>query len=204
MIEYLTPEYEELPSGFKPVSAHSMCVQLLLRPLNTGEKHFREDQSAFETLLGCFKSKDGKTQAVTIILIRTGLANYRRLVQDTNLIATKRKNKQDLQVADFDELKFSKSTPWSLKDVFIKNPRPSLPSTPSYFLINSSHIQISLNCTTAIQAGLEVGGFWGVENVDVNTENLSGETIYTAVVLYMTQVLYFTKRLLLLRSQSVM
>lgn len=181
MIEYMRPEYQELQSEFKPVSAHSMCVQLLLRPLSGDQKHFQEDQSAFETLLGCFNSKDGKRQAVTIILIRTGPAKYRRLVKDPRLIPTRRPMNQDLQVANFDE-NFHTSTAWSIKDVFINNPRPSLPLTPTVFVINGSYIQMSLNCTTAIQSGLEVGGFWGVEKIDINVEHLSGEKIYTAVV----------------------
>jgi hypothetical protein len=183
MIEYMRPEYQELQSEFKPVSAHSMCVQLLLRPLSRDEKRF-------ETLLGCFNSKESKRQAVTIILIRTGPAKYRRLVRGRSLKPGKfrRRTTQDLQVADFDE-NFHTSTAWSIRDVFINNPRPSLnnprpslPFRPTGFVINGSYLETSLNCTTALQAGLEVGGFWGVEEVDIKVEHLSGEKIYTAVV----------------------
>ena len=95
----------------------------------------------------------------------------------------------DLQVADFDE-DFHTSTAWSTRDVFINNPRPSLPSSlssglpfrPTGFVIDGPYFQMSLNCTTALQAGLEVGGFWGVEEVDIKVEHLFGDKIYTAVV----------------------
>lgn len=93
----------------------------------------------------------------------------------------RRRKIQDLQVADFDE-NFHTSTAWSIRDVFINNPRPSLPLRPTRFVINGSYLQTSLNCTTALQAGLEVGGFWGVEEVDIKVEHLSGEKIYTAVI----------------------
>jgi hypothetical protein len=187
-IEYMRPEYPELQSEFKPVSAHSMCVQLLLRPLSRDEKFFQEDQPRFETLLGCFNSKESKRQAVTIILIRNGPAKYRRLVWQglyPVFNPRKRPRKQDLQVAEFDE-DFNTSTAWPTRDVFINNPRPSLPSSlpfsPTGFVIHGPYLQMSLNCTTALQAGLEVGGFWGAEKVDVKVEHLSGEKIYTAIV----------------------
>ena len=94
----------------------------------------------------------------------------------------------DLQVADFDE-DFHTSTAWSTRDVFINNPRPSLPSSlssglpfrPTGFVIDGPYFQMSLNCTTALQAGLEVGGFWGAEKVDIKVEHLSGEKVYTAI-----------------------
>jgi hypothetical protein len=181
VIGYMRPEYQELQSEFKPVSVHSMCVQLLLRPLSRDEKYFREGQLGFETLLGCFNSEGSKRQAVSIILIRTGPAKYRRLVHDKRLIPGKRQKNQDLQVADFDE-NFHTSTAWSTRDVFINNPRPSLPPTPSRFAIHGPYLQMSLNCTTALQAGLVVGGFWGVEKVDIEVKYISGEKIYTAVV----------------------
>jgi hypothetical protein len=94
----------------------------------------------------------------------------------------------DLQVADFDE-DFHTSTAWSTRDVFINNPRPSLPSSlssglpfrPTRFVIDGPYFQMSLNCTTALQAGLEVRGFWGAEKVDIKVEHLSGEKVYTAI-----------------------
>jgi hypothetical protein len=182
-IECLKPEYHELRSEFKPVSAHSMCIQLLLRPLSQDEKLFKEDQPRFETLLGCFDSKEGKRRAVTIILMHTGPAKYRRLVHD-KIVKPRRGirrllESQDLRVADFDENSHT-STAWSIRDIFINNPRLSLPFTPTEFWINSSYLRMSLNCTSALRAGLEVGGFWGVE--DVKVEHLSGEKIYTATV----------------------
>ena len=155
---------------FKPTSPHSMCVQLIMRHLPPNHKYFHEHESRFEALLGYLNSKEGKRHAFTIILVRTGLGQYRRLVQ--------RRPIQDLQVIDLDDFLASAAS-LSVTDVLIFNPRPILPPK-SY--ASRQYVPIALNCATAIKTGVEIGGCWGEEPDDVKAEEISGEKNYIAVL----------------------
>jgi len=177
MIGCLKPEYQEHQSESKPVTAHSMCVQLLLRPLGREEDFFQENEARFETLLGSFDSKENKKQAVSMILIQTGPAKYRRLVGRHSHPRGYGVKIQDLQVTNFYETSY-RSANWSIRDVFITNPRPSLPLTPTKFIISGRELRMSLNCITALRGGLEVGGFWGAGAIKF--DDVSTGKAYTA------------------------
>ena len=115
-----------------------------------------------------------------IVLARTGLGRYRRLVPDINYDSDDMA--RDLQVIDFDknfDETFSPLTGWSVNDVLISNPRPTLPSKSCE---GRYYVPIALNCAAALKAGAEVGGFWGEDGEDVMIEHKPGERIYTALL----------------------
>jgi hypothetical protein len=157
---------------FKPMSPHSMCVQLLTRPLHQNDKHFCEKELRFETFLGCINLEETiqtKRKALTIILVRTERGQYQRVVD----------GECNLGLNYFDDV-FSSLSMWSLTDVFISNPQPNLPTplgSGRYFA------PIVLNCATALKSGVEIGGFW-VEHDDIKVEDISGGKIYTSTLSY--------------------
>jgi hypothetical protein len=172
-IKPLEPYDLNFVGDIKPVSPYSMCARLQMRPLRQGEKFFQEDELRFETVLGYFRIDGNKRRAFMITLAQTGLGRYRRIVQQTSTDEA-----LDLQVVDFAD-PFEALTAVAVNDVLISNPRPSLP--PKHH-VNREMVPIALNCATALTAGVEVGGFWGEVEEDVVIENVSGETIYTALL----------------------
>jgi hypothetical protein len=125
-------------------------------------------------MLGYFWIEGNKAQAFMITLAQTGFGRYRRVVHHSSTD----NESLDLQVVDAAVL-FKAYETFKMSDVLISNPRPRLP--PKHH-VNTRAVPIALNCATALTAGVEVGGFW-TEKVDVAViENVSGETIYTALL----------------------
>jgi len=110
-----TRKFQDSAWAFKPMSPQSMCVQLWMRPLNQKDPQFRENERRFETYLGCKNEKEMKL-AFTIILVRTGFSQYKRLVNEVC----------DLQINNYFDKRFSALIDWTLTDVFISNPRPNI------------------------------------------------------------------------------
>lgn len=156
---------------FKPISPHSMTVQLLMRPRYQDHKHFQEKEATFETLLGLTCLENGEIQAFTVILTRTGLGQYDR---DFG-VGAYLQVRVDLREFDYDDT-FHALGNWSIHDVLISNPKPNIrPESHLYWLGRS----LSLKCDTGLVAGVEFGGVWGNAEEDIRVEDTSGAKIYT-------------------------
>jgi hypothetical protein len=135
-----------------------MCVQLWMRPLSYKDHPFRGQGRRFEAYLGCRDVKARDKNAFTIILVTSGLGpgHYRRLVHQNT----------DLQTTELDTILKSVEQ-WTLKNVFISNPRPSLSTQPPSW---RDFYPISLNLSAALKSGVEIWGFWAYRGPVVKAE----------------------------------
>lgn len=180
----MKPEHPTPQTQLMPQPSHARSIRLSLRKIRSDEELFKEGEDRSEAILGSFSSKDGKKKAATIVLICASPGEYRRLASRT--LVRRQVKVQDLKVSDLHQ-KVLTPMVWSMREVFIDPPRLSLPPSSINAVINHyPTLRVSLNYTRTLQAGLEVTGFWGCgdRGVIFQSENISGEKIYRAAVVY--------------------